>query len=366
MANPKAPPGGFKVGGWYEGKQWNGQSFGDPGVINNPSQQGYGKTVSNEVISATNPNNVAFIQQQRQEAGLATPQPGGGVPMPTLDGSGGTGGGIPALPPQPTLDLPKLYESLYSKSGITDIEKQLSDQTKQFTEAKAKINDNPFLSEGSRVGRQAKIEQLFNERTANLRNDVAVKKADIETKIALQTKQFDINSQVAKDALDKFNSLLGMGALDNASGEDLANITRSTGISSNMIQSAIKARTTKEAETQVITSTDDNGEVTVSVIDKNTGEVINQNSLGAIGNAEKVSGGGSGALKKNDYIELLKDDAKGGISLSKLFNIYSGYLSPDEILRLYNSSSSHGPDRGDIKNLAKYGVSQPKATSRQP
>lgn len=296
----KAPSGGFQQGGWYNGRQYWGGTLSDPGVIHPSSnQQGAGQAVSKEVnaqsAAAQNvsaPQFESYLQQQRQVVPkTSTPSSstagGGGTgasgAMALPGGSGGTGAGISA---QPTLNLPELYKTLYDSSGISLLEGDLSAKEKEYIEAKGKINDNPFLSEATRVGRVAKIESLYNERTASLRNDIATKKADIETKLNLETKQFDINSQSAQQALSQFNTLLAMGALDSASGEDIANITRSTGLSSNVIQSAISSKKQKDVQTQVITSTNDAGVVTATVINPQTGEIINQQSLGSIGNAQ--------------------------------------------------------------------------------
>ena len=99
------------------------------------------------------------------------------------------------------------------------------------------------------TGRIKKLTDKFEMDQSNLRNQIATKKADIETQLNLQTKQFDINSQVAKQALDQFNVLLSNGALQGASGEDIANLTRSTGIPSSMIYSAINAQKAKDVKT---------------------------------------------------------------------------------------------------------------------
>lgn len=56
MADPKAPPGGFQQGGWYEGRQyWNG-TFSEKGQIHTQSDQvGAGKLVSKEVVDQSDP-----------------------------------------------------------------------------------------------------------------------------------------------------------------------------------------------------------------------------------------------------------------------------------------------------------------------
>ena len=141
---------------------------------------------------------------------------------------------------QPTIDIPKLYESLTASSGIGDVEKDLFAKTEAYNAQVAKIKDNPYLSEATMGGRIGKLTDKFRADETNIRSNIATRKADIETQLNLQTKQFDINSQQAQNAFNQFQSLLSAGALDNASGEDIANLTRSTGLSSSMIQSAIQ------------------------------------------------------------------------------------------------------------------------------
>ena len=195
--------------------------------------------------------------------------------------SGGGGAGTMPIFNQPTIDLPALFKGLYESSGIKDIEGELSAKSKAYTEQVAKIKDNPYLSEGTMTGRLSKLQDKFNADTTNIRNDIAMRKADIETQLNLQTKQFDIQSQQAQQAFNQFNSLLSSGALDNASGEDIANIVRATGISSSMIQSAIgvsKAKNAPKVNTQVI-QVDDGTNISAVVINQDTGEVINTQIL---------------------------------------------------------------------------------------
>lgn len=296
----KPPPGGFQQGSWIQGRQyWNG-TFSDPGVIHPSSnQQGAGQTVSPEVnaqsaaAQGVSPQQLeAYLEEQRKKQATTQPAPApvnrnpGALSAASLAESGGAGAGV-GLPTQPTINLPDLYKNLYSSSGISNLETDLSTKEKEFIEATGKINDNPFLSEATRVGRVAKLDELYQKRTANLRNEIATKKADIETQLNLQTKQFDINSQAARDALSQFNTLLSAGALDGASGEDIASITRATGISSTMIQSAISANKAKNVKSQVIQSEADDGTVTITVINPDTGQIIKQQSLGKIGNVQQ-------------------------------------------------------------------------------
>ena len=304
-----------QTGGWYDGMQfWNG-SLSQPGQIHTESNQpGAGGTVSNEVIAQTNPNNVAYIAEQRAKQGL-TPAPATGVPSstpstpstPSQSGfsSGSVTGLNEAFSATPSINLPDIYKNLYASSGITDKEADLTNKEKQFLEAKNKISDNPFLSASMLDQRLQRLQGKYDAETAPLKSEIAMKKADIETQLNLQTKQFDINSEQAKNSLAYFNTLLSAGALDGASGEDIAGLTRATGLSSSIIQSAINTSKASKVKTQVITSTNDAGVVTVSVIDPNTGKTINQTSLGAIGNAQ--NGTGTASTTKNTEQTFIND-----------------------------------------------------------
>ena len=345
------PSGGFQQGGWYNGRQYWGGTLGEPGVIHPSSnQQGAGQAVSAEVNAqsaqaqgVTAKQLEDYLAQQRQV------KPTGTTPTPGTAGWGaetganmGDGLGMEGLGAPAPINLPDLYKNLYQTAGIEDLNKQYSDMEKSYIETKGKINDNPFLSEATRVGRIAKLESLFNERTANIKNDIATKKADIETQLNLQTKQFDINSQTAKDNLDRLNVLLDMGALAGASGEDIANLTRLTGISSSAIYSAIRAKQEKDVETQIITSEADDGTVTATVVNTKTGAVISSNNLGKIGNKQT---GGAGATKEAEAQanrQNLITDIKNKITLKSLINYYGGVIDIGEIYRLYNQNSPFG------------------------
>lgn len=356
----KPPSGGFKELGWYGGRQYVGGTLSDPGVIHpNSPQKGAGQLVSAEVNAQSGaaqgktPQQIeSYLQQQRNQSAKVQPTasytPGLGqvqdAGVPSIPGGGSVGFSQPA-----TIDLNKIFEDNYAAAGIKALEDELTAKDREYTEVRGKNNDNPFLSEATRVGREAKLEKLYGERTANLRNEIAMKKADVETKLNLSLKQFDINSNAAKQALDQFNTLLSLGALSGASGEDIANITRATGISSNMIQSAIKASQQKDKKTQVITSTADDGTVTTSIIDTQTGEIISQNNLGRIGNKQ------TGAANKPTAMEekaALNTQFISGLESVK--NSY-GHVSPQDWQGALASWVSRGGDATDfISNFQQY------------
>lgn len=273
-----------------------------------------------------------------------------------------------------TPDLKSIYEGLYNTSGIKESEAALAALTKKLTDrqqaqadAAAKINDNPFYSEGTRVGRIAKLDQIANADQTVIQNEqksladqIATKKADIETALNIQLKQFDLNSQAATQALNQFNTLLSSGALDNASAEDIATLTRTTGMPSSFIASAVNATKQKNIPTSTI-SFDDGTNQGFAIINTQTGEIIKKETIAQSKPAAPR------ATTENEmktyYSNALRKDAAGGAKLSQIFSIYTGLLDPDLIYQLYNASSKYGPDKGDISALAKYGVRQPTGSA---
>lgn len=347
-------------GAWYDGMQFWGGTLSQPGQINTQSnQQGAGQPVSQEVIGQTNPDNVAYINAQRKQAGLTpsptVPQPTTPTTTPTTQPTTSSGLGELAGLNQPKINLPQLYETMYQSSGIRDIEAGLTTKTNEYNAQVAKIKDNPYLSEATMTGRISKLESKYNADALAIKNDIAMKKADIETKLNLQTKQFDIENEQVKLAWDQFNSLLSSGALDNASGEDIAQLTRATGISSSMIQSAIGVSQQKnkpKVNTQVI-QVDDGTNISAVVIDQDTGKVINTQVIGQSKpeKATKATASETKAQEEEGNRQNLITDIKNGITLKSLVNYYGSALTIEEIYRLYNSYSPRGQAKEDIEDV---------------
>ena len=327
--NVQAPAGGFQQGGWYGGRQFWAGSLSDPGAIHPQSnQQGAGQLVSAEVNAqsaaaqgVTSQNIEGYLEQQRQQSAGVAPS-GQQTPVTRTAPSGQTAGAGTALAGAPTPEtpnFPEIYKGLQESSGVTKLEQDFADMTTSYNEAQSKINDNPFLSEANRVGRIQKLTMDYTNATANIQNQIATKKADVETQLNLQMRQFDIESTAAQNALSQAMSLLQAGALDNASGESIASLTRSTGIPSDMWYSAISANKKKNANVGVQTFTAENGEVWAVAIDGNTGDMIKKTSLGIIGN---VQGGGTGTT-----ITELKSEMVNALEGAK--NSY-GHITPQD------------------------------------
>lgn len=390
----KPPSGGFQTGGWYNSRQyWNG-TLSDPGVIHPESnQQGAGKEVSAPVIAASNPaqgltpgTNEAYIAQQRANQAKQNPTPAVAGPSGTpnfVDESGASipgGGGIGALmSTKPTIDLTSVYNSAYNTPEVTAANKAISDAQAEIDKAQqahdeeiALINDNPLYSAARMVGKQEKVDKKFSADLSRLQtakalaaDSLAKLKADAEIKVNLAMKQYDINNQAYKDQLDLFNTLLKEGALINASGSDIASYAVATGIPTSMIASIVAKQKNDEIKPQVITATDNAGNMTAVVIDQNTGNVINRTSLGRIGGADKTTQ----SENKEVYVSQAKTDARSGVTLQQMLQIYSpNYLSPDEVYGIYNSNSvagqgGYGPAKETPEQLRQLGISVPSSTS---
>lgn len=359
-------------GGWYDGRRVVG------GQLLAPGEHQSGQLVSSEVnrqsdvAQGLQPGSIdKFLETQRkqpqQSAQPSAPRVASNTSGARTSSGASTGSGAGFQAPQP-IDLVGNYKDILAGTGIKDKEAQLSQMEKDFITAKGDVNDNPFLSEGSRVGREAKLNTLFNERTANIRGEIATARADAETQMNLKLKQFDMNSEQTKQAMDQFNFLLSSGALNNASGEDIANITMATGLSSTLIQGAIQESQKADVKSQVITSTDNNGNVTVTTVNTNTGEIISQNSLGSVG-ASKTTGGTS--TVKPGSSQFISEN-KSAVS-TFLFNNQNdyGHVSPgvwnqalqawlidglgsrDDFINNFKNLTS--PNRGDFETQSGYG-----------
>jgi hypothetical protein len=285
---------------------------------------------------------------------------GAGKEGPTMGGGGGGVGitsGVSAPIGAPTINLPELYEKMYETSGISDIESKISERSKAYNEAVAKIKDNPYLSEATMVGRLKKLDDKFNADTAVLRDEVATKKADIETRLNIQIKQFDINSDQARLALDQFNSLLESGALNNAGGEDIASITRSTGLSSSMIQSAIQQQRSKNISTTMV-SFDDGVNQGFALVNDRTGDIIKRNIVSTSKQKEETKKASVVEQRAQDKYQTQQNavaDIQAGSTLRAVIGHYavSGGLTVEEVYRLYNANSPYGPAKEKISNVKK-------------
>lgn len=239
----------------------------------------------------------------------------------------------------PTIDVNQLYEQSFNTQEIQDLRKQIEDRKAALAEQEALINDNPFYSEATRVGKLNKLQEKAGKDIALIEQQLATRTGDASTKLNLALKQYDINRQSYQDNLAKLDVLLKTGGLAGASESDVANIAASTGFSTDMVKSIIQKSQESDVSTNVITSTDDFGNVTVAVVNSQTGEIIAQNGLGAIGTKTKSSGGTGGLTTSqvntavNTGISILsEEDISTQMSNADPRDLRKGEIQADKLL----------------------------------
>lgn len=203
----------------------------------------------------------------------------------SLSGSGlGLGTGQPA-----TIDLNKIYENELNSPELQGLQAELDTKKAARDTAEADINDNPYYSEATRVGKISKLNAKAQNEIATLQSQVEAKKADAQVKVNIATQQYNIEDKQYQNNLQKLNMLISSGAIAGATSSDIGQIAQATGMSTQMVQGIIANVKQGQVQTTVTTNTDDNGNVTVSVINTKSGEVIAQNSLGQVGNKQNTT-----------------------------------------------------------------------------
>jgi hypothetical protein len=210
----------------------------------------------------------------------STAVPGGTNLMPGGTGSSG-------------VDLNKIYESALSDAGTSKLESELNAKKTARDRALADINDNPFYTEATRVGKVAKLDEKANNEINTLQAQVDQAKADAQVKVNIATQQYNINSQEYQNNLQKLNTLISSGAIAGASSSDIANLAISTGMSTSMINGIISK--VKQGNRSLQTTTDNAGNVTI--FDANTGQIVN--TIKGIGKADTTSTTEAGIKRAN-------------------------------------------------------------------
>lgn len=211
----------------------------------------------------------------------------------TQPSSGNSSSGIDALSNlsggSSNIDLNSIYQDALNKSGVSTLESDLKAKKEAKAKAAADVNDNPYYSEATRTGKIAKVNEAADTEITNLESELSQKKADAQVALNIATAQYNINSQNYQQNLSKLNLLISSGALLNASGNDIATIAKATGLSTTMVSSMRDKMKSDLIKPYVYTDTDDGGNVTIKIIDQNTGNVISSNSLGKIGKSSTKS-----------------------------------------------------------------------------
>lgn len=204
MAEPKAPAGGFKVGGWYEGRQWTGSSFGAPGVITVGSSAG--QAVNPTVVAATNKEqglapgiNEKYLASESLktkeevtpyldnfQSTLYNSSTSPEVKVPTMEELKAELAPTTAKPA--LLNRASEFDKLRTSYGVADLEANLTDLKAQQDEQYAQLRITKGVEQGKPVamnvieGRMTEEERQYNEEADYLGRQVSRITDELNTK----------------------------------------------------------------------------------------------------------------------------------------------------------------------------------------
>lgn len=369
-----APSKGFEELGWYDGYQYSGGTFADQrGVIHpNSPQVGAGQKVSEDVNRASAaaqgksyPEFKAYLEGSNTSRTKGTSTSGGGGQSSFSN----TGSGVSSGGGQSSYNVQQEYDKLYKDLGIDTLkadvdakQAEITARRQRLADAQGLINENPFYAEATRTGKLRRLEEQAQADITNIEREQALLQAKVDeanqqlaTKTNLSAKQYEIDRQAKQDSVSELNALLQSGA--DLGGLNIDEFAARTGMSSQTIQALVAATQAQEIKPSVIQSTDDAGNVTVTVIDQNTGAIVGQQSLGRVG---KATSSGSGKASEAEvgryYTDSLRSDVASGLGVRQVFQLYSGYLDPNQIIQIYNANSPHGIAKETPEELAAFGV----------
>lgn len=256
---------------------------------------------------------------------------GGGIVSSFANNNNNNSGGgnqQVSLPQRPTIDLAAEYKSLYDSLGLQGYKDAVMAKQQEILalrdetdKAAALINENPWSSAANRTGRLAKLEDAYNRKAQVLSAQAALEQQkytdaynELNTQMNLKTQQYNIDTGNLDWSLNQLNSLLSLGALDNASADSLVNIASQVGMTSDMINSMVQMQKNARMKPTLLQHTDDFGNVTATLMDANTGNVISQQSLGAIDTSRLTPSSLSGGYSSSSGS---RSSGSGGSKMTK-------------------------------------------------
>lgn len=331
----------LKEGEWYDGQRYLG------GKLLAKGEYEEGKVTSDAV------NQQSSIAQGKDQNAIKTY-----LGQNSVSGAGATTYASPSAD-NSAFNLTGLYDKYYSESGVqdlltkaADVQKEIDQKNLEVTTAQKTINENPWYTEGARVGSSQKLTldadrkiQALAAQKGTYIDQATAAKTDINNKLALATQQYNIDQQRLSTSLTQFNSLLGMGALSKASTSDIASFAASTGLPTSFIQNAIaySNKKTGTGETKMIESTDDKGNVTVSLVQIKNGKmaVVGSQSLGQVSKTNSTATKNEAVSISTQILEAQKNS--------------SGHVSPEAFNEARAAAQQSGLTADEFnRNFAQY------------
>jgi hypothetical protein len=136
----------------------------------------------------------------------------------------------------------------YQTPEIQTAQKEIDTITAARNQATELINDNPFYSEATRVGKVAKLNEKFNADLALAQNKLTTAQTNAQNAYKMQQDALNNNREI-------FKTYVSTGALAGASEAELQQISKATGYPIGVIKGAVnqikldqQAKLAKEAE----------------------------------------------------------------------------------------------------------------------
>jgi len=397
------PPGGFEEGGWYwnpslgEAQQYWGGSFGAGTTVANPNQAGYGQRVSQEVQTQS-----GYVAPEPKSSGQVTPylnqyqsnlysdRPE--IKVPTMEELKTTltpAGGYPE-----DLNRVEKFEELRTDQGVEALETTLNDLKAQEEQAYANLRIRKAGEEGKPVamgvisGRITEVEKQERENLDFIQRQKARVVDELNTKYNVINMYMNFYGLDYQDSVNRYNTefqqnldmyqiIIGrQDAQMEAWEKDRANASANLTLMMNAItagnldygsmsadqkvqiakleaQAGIPVGTMAsvkmDADANIVFTTSNEGVTQIGI--RNADGTISVQKYG-----ERISSGGGATEKQQYYVNMAKDDARTGVTLSQMLQIYGGYLTSDEIYQLYNQNSMYGTAKESPEELAKYGI----------
>jgi hypothetical protein len=244
----------------------------------------------------------------------------------------GSGGNGFSSPNAPTVNLQSVYDNALNGANVQGlqaeadaVQKQIDDRRVALTDATGKINDNPFYSEATRVGRVAKLNDVANSDINNFTNQLGIAtgkvssaKADAQVKLNIATQQYNIDDQAYQQSVNMFNQLLTSGALNGVSSDDIGQISVATGLPISVVHSIIETSKSSQNKPSLMTVDDGINQQVVAV--SSDGTILSKNILGP--SVAKTTGGGGAADTKATEKQAASD------MLTEIYTTFQKLVGP--------------------------------------
>src|ERR1019366_356887 len=135
---------------------------------------------------------------------------------------------VAALTAAPSKSQTDLYNSAYSAAGLDTLTNQITSRRNDLATAQNKINDNPWLDEASRTGRNQTVQTLAQADISNLQNEYNAKLNEVHDLVTRETADGTAQTDANKAKLATLESQAQAIAAEAATKQKDANTAPST------------------------------------------------------------------------------------------------------------------------------------------